>query len=74
MCLVIIIMGNLNCSGYCTDKRATSIPCFSHTYPSIVIKTSTWMKDSGDLFDYQNHSIVRKNIKTVGTCINFNKS
>ncbi len=37
----------------------------------MVIKSSTWTKDAHGLFDYENPSLIRKNIKTAGICTVF---
>ncbi len=35
---------------------------------SVVVKTSTWEKESYGLFDYANRSATRQTFKTFGNC------
>ena len=61
-------MGSLNCSKFKAEEKQIPHPYAPRPYCSVVIKSSTWTKDISNLFDYENHDLVRKNIKVAGSC------
>jgi len=68
-------MGNLSCKKHDpTKSKKANESCLSqkisrsHLYSSIVIKSSTCTKETNSLFDYENTFLVRKSVKTAGSC------
>lgn len=55
--------------GNCTGTNRMEDVSDEKSLKKLVIKTSTWNRDSHGLFDYESNNVVKKNIKTSNNCM-----